>query len=1620
MLAMLNFYNYRKRMMIRSSPIGSIRTIYGLKTVLTVLFALLAEPHLLIAQPAAETDAKAVIQEDKEPVNPLGRLLEGILKKPQERLIPKPQSTEQAETSESTEEEPSASTRNMRDWIDRCAPHNYDLEKMLEKVERNIELKAWKIAVEQLQQILDQPNQRISTQPGESQLSRDAIHRIISEFPKEARESYELQFGAVARQLFREATEGGRLTEIADVATRYLNTEAGQEAAELMGRSHLDRGEWVSAAIWYQRILSVDSQPARPPVWYLQVALSFQRAGLPEQAGKMIAQLKGLQSLQIADQPTDPQELWNQISVEPSRETPVLSDWNQFRGHESRSALTEGELPVLIPQWEIASTSSISVQEQIRELYTDLRRAGQTLLPAVQPVIANHRLFVRTMQGVAVIDLASENRSSAYRPVWQTRQRNSPEQVVMGILDNQQSLSAPNTDRVSVIPKYQGVNPETHPLTGLLFRNGMYGLISVDEKRLYLPEDHAWLSQYHPGYFSTRSNIESRDPLKREWSTNRLVAYHLETGRIAWEIGGESYGEQFELPLAGHYFFGTPLVSRDSLYVVGEKENEIRLYCLEADTGHPRWSTLIGYSLHDPTTDLGRRWWTAQPAIRDGLLVVPNTTGWLLGIDLATHSVVWETRFEKPLKKDTQRNSRGAQAQEGLVQRVELNDQWHLSAPVILSDRVLHTPRESQKLLCLRSVDGQVLWEMEKGDLLALLHADERQLIFVTKYGLQCFDNKAAKVIWEHRAKEGIDLSGLPAVTESDLYVPWSDGTLSQVSREDGKTIKTLAQQADAPPLGNLRFYKNLLISAEPLRTVAFELKSSFDRKLVARLEQNSDDAWSLIQKAQIEQLNNHPEEALSLLSSLDVDSLSPLDREKAQALRYESLVALARVDLANAGQYLEQLQQMDLTRAQESELRQLELSSLVAAGQYREAFNRYLGLADEVDLESLVPEQPGSQLRLRYLTQITRGFNEILRDSPAEIRAEHNQQIQSMAEAVDPADQLAVDRLLALFPGHPSIEQLRFKVGRLSEQKGLFSEAEYHYRKLLSSSVRPHVAEAAYALDGLYLRFGRHVARRQHRLQMEDLFDRTASSEFPAGTDGEAIKGTVSPVKEEDPIDLSDWGEFSLNLNHRPLSYQVVNQYRYRMKSNPMPMLTDYRFDYNNSSSRLILHPTSDEQESWSVPMRASDTISNRYRGSVNSLGHIMLVIQSRDITALSPVEKRVLWTRSLQSNLKITSANSYSSYGSSIPAMVTGDQFQAKFNAVTRQKEQAVIALTDDLLCVRSTRDLQAFHPLTGELLWVMDKISPDTNILANDKVLYLFASSDQKPSMQVRLADGETSSLSPSQAKLLQSAIALVGDDVIVMESRTHRTLFLQNRTVMTIRRVNLASEQTVWEFENSRDVLMLANDQEISLLDRKEKSLSTLDYSTGKVKKIVSLEGQIPESLREAFVVSSEGQLYLVINSDNANGYYRNYYLSSVAVNGSVLAIDPQAGKVLWSRNVGPQHLLLDLIDDSPVLMFATRRNRQIGKIYRSEQELLVLDKRSGREIISHNSPFNSDFRSIHLNHSDQQISLMSYNSRVVLSAVPPMNEPLLAPRPQPSEQESSAAESARPEVVETVD
>ena len=108
-------------------------------------------------------------------------------------------------------------------------------------------------------------------------------------------------------------------------------------------------------------------------------------------------------------------------------------------------------------------------------------------------------------------------------------------------------------------------------------------------------------------------------------------------------------------------FSVAPLVDGGDLFVVGERNLDVRLYVLDPQTGRVRWSQLLAHSDTKIDQDLGRRWWTVQVAYSNGILVCPTTVGWLVAVDRLDHSVLWMNRYAPPAprRRSPTKESRG-------------------------------------------------------------------------------------------------------------------------------------------------------------------------------------------------------------------------------------------------------------------------------------------------------------------------------------------------------------------------------------------------------------------------------------------------------------------------------------------------------------------------------------------------------------------------------------------------------------------------------------------------------------------------------------------------------------------------------------------------------------------------------------------------------------------------------------------------------------------------------------------------------------------------------------------------------------------------------------------------
>ena len=77
------------------------------------------------------------------------------------------------------------------------------------------------------------------------------------------------------------------------------------------------------------------------------------------------------------------------------------------------------------------------------------------------------------------------------------------------------------------------------------------------------------------------------------------------------------------------------------LYVLAEQKEEVRLLALDPATGDLWWSQQLSAVEQSLVQDPLRRHMGVSPSYADGILVCPTSTGALVGVDLANHSLLW-------------------------------------------------------------------------------------------------------------------------------------------------------------------------------------------------------------------------------------------------------------------------------------------------------------------------------------------------------------------------------------------------------------------------------------------------------------------------------------------------------------------------------------------------------------------------------------------------------------------------------------------------------------------------------------------------------------------------------------------------------------------------------------------------------------------------------------------------------------------------------------------------------------------------------------------------------------------------------------------------------------------
>lgn len=1462
-----------------------------------------------------------------------------------------------------------------QDVIDARAPREIELEAFWNATQKALEAGDWKRGLEGLQKILDLPRDVMAPDGrGGWQSLRALAQRRLDQAPPAVRADYEHQYGGLAQQLWNDALRSGSLSLITEVATRFLHTRAGAEAANWLATRHLDRREWALAWRWFRDLDAAQAAFTKEPRWRLKAALAAQ-AVAPEALPDW---LKGLpdQPLEFAGLSLTPHEVLRKlgnVSPDATWAGPVLAEWPYAGGDPTRSGrVTAGE-PLLQPEWSVAWTTHPQIRQRIGELLGDLQDKRVAPLLASQPLAVGDKIAFRNLQGVHVLS------AQTGELLWETTSGLSPERILLGQTGRSSRGAGPRGFVAHSEFDLRGQDAEFHPLADLLFRDGVYGSLSSDGRQLFVIEDLGVLTR------SASMNLwgdqsDAEDAYGVAWNVNRLTAYDLETGRVRWTLGGKALKDLPGAEGADVFFLGTPLAVGDELYVVTSQGETIRLLALDASTGHPRWSQRLAYADTKIETDFARRWASASIAYSQGILVCPTTVGWLVAIDRVRRSLLWIYRYLPP-----QEIPPGAPQAQPQPPR-PLNDQWATGTPYLTGQAVLFAPPDAAELHCVDLAEGRVRWKFSHalGESLYVGGVHAGHVLVVEKGGVVALSLATGQTAWRFRWDEGLYPSGRGVISGERFVLPLGGYELLSLDIATGTHVLRWRIPSQQPALGNLIKAHGRWLSLSLEGCTAYGEREPVLRQLAQTLERHPYDLEALFKAAEIDLLDRQYAAVEQRLQHLPPTLEEPWETRRRHLL-WQLWSQRWQESRSVSPQGFAELRRLARTPEEQFLVALWEADHGLAQGQALQAFERMWDAALGLKFEMLTrPDAP--QVRVRATAFLSGWFADLWSHADDATRqsidAVVTQAVARARTAASPAtpDRLAFrQRLAELCTFHPAGALLGWDMAEARAAEGDFAGAETILAQW-SEYPEPSVAAAsALRLAALWQQWGLEadipVLARAHpgfRSGPEPPWDHLLA-QLPADA------ANVAPPSAP-PSAL--WRARQGPTLHAPPTQEIVPPAQW-------PSWQRFAIQVEPHDQRVTFQLRSTDRWYWLAPLRAQAQSEESNVIPARVVDHRLWVLSRNVLHNLSPFERKIVWTRPLTD---LPSSQVWHPAQRALPTPLikpTHAWESVEFWQQRSLEGQRFVEANRRYLCLVGRRELAVLDPLTGRDLWRKTGLAPNARVLGSPDIVFVYHP-ERTPALAeaYRAQDGRPLTI-PALARRLKQTLCLVENDLILLERPTN--LFGLGLIVgkTSLKRWQPLTQQDVWKLELPAHCHLGVLDANRLIVLQPPSGRSAESPRTLEWIELHDGSRHVLDSLTcgpsDSFIPVLDGhRLYLVINSSSGQGNYYGDSLPTIPVNGRILAWDLRTKARLWQRDVSAQHLILDRLQQSPALVFLSRSWKQQGNASYTQLSLLALHKDSGHLLYEQTSPSAfSGFHTVKVRSSEAAIELQAYNLRLRL-------------------------------------
>lgn len=1376
-------------------------------------------------------------------------------------------------------------------------------------------------AVVMLETILRHPTDHFFKPDNEKNYYRSLkseARRILGSLPEDGREQFELHFASTAERLLKEAIAQGDLTKLSETARVYFHTPSGFEATWLFGRSCLDHGQPIAAAMNFQLLLETPAarelyEPGLSPL----LALAWWRGGQTDRALSVLQQLRerspaGFRwnnELVAWHQPTDDAHQWVARLFGEHRnpaEAGVMS-WGVFRGNAARNVRTNIGSPLLNPRWEVQlnDTNDAATSASQSQVERQLNTANRLGMPIFHPLAVSNTVLLQKQQQLLGIDFRTGKLKWMYPPVVSATNAPDPAKTMIAMWDGR-----------------------SVPLKNFLTTAKLSS--SSDEKQAYYVEESTAPMNLRANGAIFIGNGRGNAP--QQIVTNVLSALNLQKeGYLRWQVGGPS-GEA-DPRLAGAFFLGAPLPLHNQLYVLGELAAELNLFCLDADNGQLIWAQpLVRYEI-PLSADLNRRITNLVPSYSDGVMVCPTNSGAVVAVDIFNRCLLWaQTYTQNQASQISGPFNRRMVMMNQQGNQETSNDRWADGAATITGNRVLLGPADGDDLLCLDLLTGETIYRMVRSDFpdrtpLYVASVDPAQALVVGRTKLYGVSLDKKQVLFDVDYAGG-QPSGRGYRAGNNYYLPLNTAEVIKIDLTTRKIAARSKSRKGVIP-GNLIVHQGQIVSVNQDRAQCFYSLDDRQEWVNATLKEQPNDAAALLALGEI-QLNSGDLEAAA--TNLE-KSLKAAPDEVTQSLLAEALLQSLKLDFTKNRERVPLLKQLIVSTAQKEELSRLLVERYLGNKEYGIAMDEVLSLCQLPPGQDLEEIEPG-KISLRRDRWIQALLSKASKSADAKQWKTLTEKLRNDAEALlGKSDNASSKRLLTALGRLAISDDSRLEMAKKLVADKQWLDAELQFMSL-EANTRENNPAAWIA----------HAEMLQKHQRWDELYLLTKAMQQESSP---AVLETAKKFTALEQVAAISrgWQEWPAANIEKTTQNKALGNYRnpLEMHWDRLPFHRDTRLEFDNGNQDLIAR---DGQGTELYKINMNEIVRQQRFGfnanmsQARFVGHMLLInigfyLAAYDTSVIEAGKPRQLWrfdvTNALGEDLNNIRYRQI--------RQPNGRFRMIPMDANNRPLCNIALASRDLVCLVRGTK-LFALDSRTGEIVWIRHDVRASGEITGDERVICVFSEQNNEVVTYSAIDGREIANFKvPPEGQ----RIAIQGTRLLASETVNAK---------QQLKLIDLATGELTWSKEFAINARAAIVDQDTVAVFEQRGVLSILSLDKGELQFNSNINPEA--SVSEYQVLRNENRYLVVIgrsfgNKPNTyiNGINNGSY-ASTPFTGYVYGIDAKNGKLQWERKVEEISMLHNQPSRSPAFvlgaMIVSQENN--GNVHKQSTRVLALDKRTG--------------------------------------------------------------------------